>query len=150
MIIRGFEWHIEWVVIQGPHLLTAVYHAILAHIQASLRTRTVHSEVLWALNPSNNASPKQSRSLWFTLTTALQITEAIRRYGVSDATKAVLVVRVAGSDSGMREKMQAVVDGTLRPLNELSNVTDWASIKKVRLTKKFSCPSIIMSFSTVQ
>ena len=36
------------------HLQTAVYQAILAACHGSLRTKTVHSEVLWALNPTNN------------------------------------------------------------------------------------------------
>lgn len=38
------------------HLQTAIYHAILAATQDSLRTKTVHSEILWTLNPSNNVS----------------------------------------------------------------------------------------------
>ena len=36
------------------HLQTAVYYALLAQRQGCLRTKTVHSEILWALNPSNN------------------------------------------------------------------------------------------------
>ena len=43
------------------HLLTAVYHAILAQVQGALRTKTVHSEILWALNPSNNVRLLASR-----------------------------------------------------------------------------------------
>lgn len=38
------------------HLQTAIYHAVLAATQESLRTKTVHSEVLWTLNPSHNVS----------------------------------------------------------------------------------------------
>ena len=36
------------------HLRTAVYQAILAETGNTLRTKTVHSEILWALNPTNN------------------------------------------------------------------------------------------------
>jgi EKC/KEOPS complex subunit CGI121/TPRKB len=36
------------------HLQTAIYYALLAQSQECLRTKTVHSEILWALNPSNN------------------------------------------------------------------------------------------------
>ena len=36
------------------HLQTAIYYALLAQGQGCLRTKTVHSEILWALNPSNN------------------------------------------------------------------------------------------------
>ncbi|THH16927.1 hypothetical protein EW146_g3798 [Bondarzewia mesenterica] len=95
------------------HLQTAIYQAILAEVQSSLRTKTVHSEMLWALNPSNN------------------ITEAIRRYGVSDTSTALLVVRVASPDlQDVEGKMRAIVEGNIRPLSELDTLTDWPVIKK--------------------
>ncbi|GLB33373.1 putative CGI121 TPRKB family protein [Lyophyllum shimeji] len=91
------------------HLQTAIYHAILAESQNSLRTRTVHSEVLWMLNPTNN------------------ITEALRRYGVSDKTASVIVVSMDGATS---DKMAAAVTGALSPFGALDTVTDWAAVKK--------------------
>ncbi|KAI0368477.1 CGI-121-domain-containing protein [Pilatotrama ljubarskyi] len=95
------------------HLQTAVYQAILAHAQGSLRTKTVHSEILWTLNPTNN------------------ITEAIRRYGVADATSSLIVVRISSPDlENVEQRMVSVVDGTLAPLDELARITDWASVKK--------------------
>ncbi|KZV63249.1 CGI-121-domain-containing protein, partial [Peniophora sp. CONT] len=95
------------------HLQTAVYQAILAEKQGALRTKTVHSEILFALNPSNN------------------ITEAIRRYGVSDTTSALIVVRVASPDlSDVEGKMKAVVTGDLESLSTLQENTDWAAVKK--------------------
>lgn len=36
------------------HLQTAIYQALLADSQDSLRTKTIHSEILWALSPNNN------------------------------------------------------------------------------------------------
>ncbi|KAG5645762.1 hypothetical protein DXG03_005299 [Asterophora parasitica] len=94
------------------HLQTAIYQAILAEAQGALRTRTVHSEVIWALNPTNN------------------ITEALRRYGVSEKTTAVIVVRIDGPEEGVEEKIAAAVAGTLTPFTELDTVTDWAAVKK--------------------
>jgi len=95
------------------HLQTAIYQAILAESQGSLRTKTVHSEVLWVLNPSNN------------------ITEAIRRYGVSDTTTALFVVRITSPDlTDIEAKMNAVVLGTLSSLSTLDKITDWSAIKK--------------------
>lgn len=64
-----------------------------------------------------------------------QITEAIRRYGVADATKSLIVVRICSPDldrEDVKGQMQKVVEGTLVSLEELSNITDWASIKKVQ------------------
>ncbi|GJE83965.1 CGI-121-domain-containing protein [Phanerochaete sordida] len=94
------------------HLQTAIYHAILAATQDSLRTKTVHSEVLWTLNPSNN------------------ISEAFRRYGVTDDSKALFVIRIDKDVSDIVPKMQAAVKGTVAPLSSLSNITDWAAVNK--------------------
>ncbi|KAF9475898.1 CGI-121-domain-containing protein [Pholiota conissans] len=97
------------------HLETAVCQALLAASQDALRTRTVHSEVLYNLNPTHN------------------ITEAIRRYGVSDANTDVIVVRIDSPEltpEAVLKKMEAVVVGTLSPFSDLENITDWASIKK--------------------
>ncbi|KAG6813178.1 hypothetical protein H0H92_013298 [Tricholoma furcatifolium] len=91
------------------HLQTAIYQAMLAESQDALRTRTVHSEVIWALNPTNN------------------ITEALRRYGISDQTNAVIVVSMDGAPE---EKMGAGIAGTPSPFSELEKVTDWASVRK--------------------
>ena len=65
-----------------------------------------------------------------------KITEAIRRYGVSDLTSALFIVRIGGpeiSPSRVQEGMDAVVSGTLVPINELREVTNWFTIKKVRV-----------------
>ncbi|KAF8075958.1 CGI-121-domain-containing protein [Lyophyllum atratum] len=91
------------------HLQTAIYQAILAESQNALRTRTVHSEVLWALSPTNH------------------ITEALRRYGVSDSTTSVIVVGIEGASA---EKMGAAVAGDLSPFAGLGTLTDWRAIKK--------------------
>ena len=115
------------------HLQTAVYQAILAQAQRSLRTKTVHSEILWALNPTNNVY------IFFFLqirrssiiSSVPQISEAIRRYGLADNTSSLIVVRITSPDLGsVKELMSSVVSGTLSPLEELSNITDWASVKK--------------------
>ena len=60
-----------------------------------------------------------------------QITEAIRRYGVADTTTSLIVVRIGPSDlSNVEQSINAVVSGKLSPLEELSTITDWASVKK--------------------
>ncbi|PCH41684.1 CGI-121-domain-containing protein [Wolfiporia cocos MD-104 SS10] len=95
------------------HLQTAIVQAVLAEVQGSLRTKTVHAEILWALSPNNN------------------ITEAIRRFGVSDTTAALFVVRIAPPDLGdVQARMLAVVSGDISPIGDLGQFTDWASVKK--------------------
>ncbi|KAJ8085805.1 hypothetical protein PM082_004623 [Marasmius tenuissimus] len=98
------------------HLQTAIHQAMLAESQNSLRTKTVHSEILFAMNPTNN------------------ITEAIRRYGVTDSSSTLLVVYICDfspiSPAKVEEKMKKAVDGTLEPLIKLKESTDWQRVKK--------------------
>ncbi|KAG6890195.1 hypothetical protein C0992_002852 [Termitomyces sp. T32_za158] len=89
--------------------LTAIYQALLAESQGALRTRSVHTEVLWALNPTNN------------------ITEGLRRYGVSEQTAAVIVVSMDGTS----ESLGAGIAGTLVGLDALGELTDWERVCKV-------------------
>jgi EKC/KEOPS complex subunit CGI121/TPRKB len=63
-----------------------------------------------------------------------QITEAIRRYGVSVGTSDLLLVRVDSpqlSATDVEGKMRQVVKGDWVSLSELENITDWSTIKKV-------------------
>ncbi|KAH9956799.1 CGI-121-domain-containing protein [Russula dissimulans] len=101
------------VVTSVLHIQTAIAQALLSATQNTLRTKTVHSEVIWALNPSNN------------------ITEALRRYGVSDDSTALLVIRIHPLEtSDVKSRMCAVVEGTLVPISELEGLTDWIAVKK--------------------
>ncbi|KAF8826353.1 hypothetical protein HHX47_DHR5000320 [Lentinula edodes] len=66
----------------------------------------------------------------------LYITEAIRRYGVSDTTKALLVVQIMNSSattasiSDVEIKMKKVVNGTIVSFDELARLTDWNTVEK--------------------
>ncbi|TDL14659.1 CGI-121-domain-containing protein [Rickenella mellea] len=95
------------------HVQTALYQSIIAFTQSALKTKTVHSEVLWSLNPTNN------------------ITEALRRFGISDSSTAIVVARVGPQSdrSVIEEQMREVIQGRLVPL-DLHNLTDWSAIKK--------------------
>lgn len=95
------------------HLQTAIYQALLSEAQGQLRTKTIHSEILWALNPTNN------------------ITEAIRRYGVSDASTTLIVIRVDVSNiPDVQRRMCDIVQGSMVTFEALKQMTDWSTIKK--------------------
>lgn len=71
----------------------------------------------------------------------MQISDAIRRFGVSDQTRSLLVVRVGNIDSytgsiltdeELRLNMESVVQGRAAGLDEnLSHITDFSQIHKV-------------------
>ncbi|KAF7433549.1 hypothetical protein PC9H_005507 [Pleurotus ostreatus] len=97
------------------HLQTAIYQAVMAEAQGALRTKKVHSEIVWILNPTNN------------------ITEALRRYGVSDTTRSLLVVRIDGPDlpaERAKKDMDAIISGETVPLDKLQDITEWNTVKK--------------------
>jgi len=122
------------------HLQTAIYYSLLAQSQGSLRTKTVHSEILWALNPSNNVRISIPIKLTHVSNLCLQISEAIRRYGISDSTTSLLVVEI-GTLPSHHDKIKATVNGTVSPFSRLSEITDLATIKKVRHTNLRPAPT---------
>ncbi|KAJ9123927.1 hypothetical protein QFC22_000718 [Naganishia vaughanmartiniae] len=120
------------MIVSREHIVMAVYQALQAASTGTLKTRTVHSEVLLALHPSNN------------------IADAIKRFGISGTTKTLLLVRI-GSPSptcdqpsvdpsqevvdayqqSLVDQMAELVDGELVSLQQLSQTTDWKAIKKL-------------------
>ncbi|WFD18083.1 hypothetical protein MCAP1_000295 [Malassezia caprae] len=97
------------LVLSRQQLLTAVMQAIVAADRLSqrdeapvgMKTPSIHSEILWTLNPNNN------------------IADALRQFGVSASTETLILVRVdalppAGPDpAALAQHMDALVDGTL-------------------------------------
>ncbi|KAG8995770.1 hypothetical protein FRB95_013371 [Tulasnella sp. JGI-2019a] len=110
-------------IVSREHLLAAIMVAIVAASHGSLTTKTVHSEVLWALNYSNN------------------ISESIKRFGVGNSSTSVIVVRVGDinpldpkgprlSATEITQMMKAVVQGQLTSLDDVPEVTDIPLVKK--------------------
>ncbi|GAA5851853.1 hypothetical protein JCM9279_001908 [Rhodotorula babjevae] len=95
------------------HLLTAVQQTLLAQADGMLKTKTLHSEVLWMLEPGTN------------------ITDSLKHFGLSPSTSSLVLVHIAktGEDAtaeGERlasedvlRRMEAVVEGELVSLDAL-------------------------------
>ena len=68
------------------------------------------------------------------LTLAIQqITEALRRFGVSDQCKDLLVIRIGPPhvrQGEIEQQMKNVVAGELSSMEKLRGVTDWGLVKK--------------------
>ncbi|WVQ78803.1 hypothetical protein IAT38_000894 [Cryptococcus sp. DSM 104549] len=80
------------------------------------RSHNLHSELLLLLSPNNN------------------ITDSIRRHGISDSTTRLAVVRFGGAGETVEqvwEGMSKVVDGELVGWDSLEEETDWARVDKV-------------------
>jgi len=100
------------------HLQVALLQSLVAEAQGKLRTKTIHSEIIWTLNPTNN------------------ITEALRRFGISKDTKTLILIQVLNETekvdaSRAESSMKDLVKGSLVPLAQISECTDWARVRKV-------------------
>lgn len=101
------------LITSSLHLETAIYQALLSESQGSLRTKTIHSEIIWALNPTNN------------------ISEAIKLFGVSSRTTDLILVHAATSNAcDVHQKMRNIVEGSLVPMSTIPDSTSWADVKK--------------------
>ncbi|KAI6033816.1 kinase binding protein CGI-121-domain-containing protein [Pisolithus microcarpus] len=101
------------LITSSLHLETAIYQALLSESQGSLRTKTIHSEIIWALNPTNN------------------ISEAIKLFGVSSRTTDLILVHAATSNAcDVHQKMLNIVEGSLVPMSTIPDSTSWADVKK--------------------
>ena len=104
-------------------MITALYSTIFSTLPTSpettpkTRTHNLHSEILLGLSLGTN------------------ITDSIRRHGISNDSKRVLVVRIGGQESAevIWEGMKALVDGTSVGLEQLDRGTgvDWSRVDKV-------------------
>jgi EKC/KEOPS complex subunit CGI121/TPRKB len=83
------------------------------------RSHNLHSEILLTLHTNNI------------------ISEAIKKFGISDSTRTLCVVRFGSSQQAdVWRDMEKVVQGQLVPLSKLDSdeYADWKSLDKVRRT----------------
>ncbi|CAO1629040.1 unnamed protein product [Sympodiomycopsis kandeliae] len=103
-------------------LLNACHLAIIAAEEGNMKTKTLHSEVLWNLMPGSN------------------ISESLKKIGISSTTSTLILVQITDRNKQASEvltQMQNVIGtGTsarLSPngLENLSSTTDWKSVQKL-------------------
>ncbi|KAJ9636245.1 hypothetical protein H2199_007920 [Coniosporium tulheliwenetii] len=110
-------------ILSPIHLLSAVYRAIVDSLNSRLRSRNIHSEIVFSLSPNNN------------------IAEAFRRFGITDSTTSLLAVKVGSPDSpnitaeSVQKHLTEVVSGTPMRFGE-EELERIADVKKIRKTYK--------------
>lgn len=93
-------------------LQLAASKSLEAQKHGGLKTRSLHAELVFSLSGTR------------------QITDSLKRFGVSDGISAVLVARFnATADELVR--IRDAVKGTETPLDKLPSLTDAAQLKKV-------------------
>ncbi|MBN3298413.1 TPRKB protein, partial [Amia calva] len=107
------------MVLDPFQILVAANKAVHLQRIGKLKTRTLFSEIIFNLSPTN------------------KISDAFQKFGISDSDTAVLIVLVREKDDeeeeegGILEDIVALVDGQQVPLEELSDLSDVAKIKKL-------------------
>ncbi|KAJ5294445.1 hypothetical protein PENANT_c006G06825 [Penicillium antarcticum] len=107
------------MLLSRAHATAAVFRAVNDYMHNRLKSRNVHSEIVFSFNSTNN------------------IAESFRRFGIADSTKDLLVVKVSVSPEITHESVAAhlcaTVQGTSVPFDDqtLAEVHDVNKIKRV-------------------
>ncbi|ELR05343.1 hypothetical protein VC83_06536 [Pseudogymnoascus destructans] len=110
------------VIVSKVQILAAAFRAINDNLEGRLRTRNVHSEMVFCLSPNNN------------------IAESFRRFGVSPTTTSLIAIKTTTPSSpssltpaSIQAHLASAVEGKQVPFSdeELGMVTDWARVRKV-------------------
>lgn len=94
-------------------VLAAATKAINAKANGKLKTRSINSEILFNISPSNN------------------ITESLKIFGVSPSDSAVLAVTINDFDGLKIQNAAHHLDAEMKPLELLKRYTDEDGMKKV-------------------
>ncbi|KAG9790355.1 hypothetical protein KCU88_g1239, partial [Aureobasidium melanogenum] len=117
------------MVVSTKHALAAAFRAINDYMNDRLKSRNIHSEIVFSLSPNNNVPV-----LTFL---PLQIGEAFRRFGVSETTRDLLVMKVATTPQitleSVSQHLSTHIQGNEVPLDDATfqQTADFDRIRKV-------------------
>ncbi|KAG9335888.1 hypothetical protein JZ751_003545 [Albula glossodonta] len=102
------------MVVDPFQVLVATNKALHLQKAGKMKTRTLYSEIIFNLSPTNN------------------ISEAFKRFGISDSDEAVQVVLVHTEEERTNtDDILSRVDGQQIPVDRVSSLSDTAKIKKL-------------------
>ncbi|KUJ24562.1 CGI-121-domain-containing protein [Mollisia scopiformis] len=108
------------VIVSKIHALAAVYRAVNDLLANRLRSRNVHSEIVFSLSPNNN------------------ISESFRRFGIQPTTTSLLLIKVSTptsetSPSDLSSRLSTQIQGDAVPFTdeEIGTMTDLGRVRKI-------------------
>ncbi|KAJ9294166.1 hypothetical protein DTO271G3_7028 [Paecilomyces variotii] len=106
------------MILSRTHILAATFRAVNDYLNGRLKSRNVHSEIVFSLSPNNN------------------IAESFRKFGLTDATKDLLVIKVSVSPEithdSVAQHLGETVEGSPVQFSDetLSAISDVSKIRK--------------------
>ncbi|KAL9010947.1 MAG: hypothetical protein Q9173_004169 [Seirophora scorigena] len=106
------------IIISSNHLLAAVFRAAKDWLDGRMKSKNVHSEIVFCLSMNNN------------------IAESFRRFGISPATTSLYAIKVSRTPSvnvaTVQQHLSDSIEGNPLPFEErrISKFTDIARVKK--------------------
>ncbi|RHZ55519.1 EKC/KEOPS complex subunit CGI121/TPRKB [Aspergillus thermomutatus] len=106
------------MVLSRTHILSAIFRAVNDYLNGRLKSRNVHSEIVFSLSPANN------------------IADSFRKFGITDSTRDLLVVKVSVTPDVTHDLVAAHLQQSIEgcPVQfadeTLSEISDVSKIKK--------------------
>ncbi|KAI7877154.1 CGI-121-domain-containing protein [Lichtheimia hyalospora FSU 10163] len=104
------------LILNPFHALLAVNRAVHDEQNNQLKSHNINSEIVIELSPN--------------AVTRTQIAQSLRRFGISDNSQNLLVIKVGGEAGDVQQDMINNIKGELVPLSELDQMHDIKSIQK--------------------
>lgn len=102
------------MILDPFHVVVAGHKALHLFQQGKMKTRTLHSEILFNLSPSTN------------------INDSFKKFGILDSTKDILAVMMTKENAiGKISELSKQIKGTLVALPSLTTVSDHEKIRKI-------------------
>ncbi|CAK4034357.1 EKC KEOPS complex subunit [Lecanosticta acicola] len=103
------------VLLSRNHVFSACFRAINDMINHRMKSRNVHSEIVFAMSPNNN------------------IAESFRRFGIQDDSKNIVAVKVGSDRETVEKHLFANVQGNASQLDDetLASLHDAGRLRKI-------------------
>ncbi|KAJ6092633.1 hypothetical protein N7486_007922 [Penicillium sp. IBT 16267x] len=124
------------MVLSRTHAITAIFRAVNDYLNNRLKSRNVHSEIVFSFLAANN------------------IADSFRKFGIADSTKDLLVVKVPVSSEithdSVATHLETSIKGTSVTFDDqiLSEISDIAKIKKVYKLGALPTPGVKQASGT--
>lgn len=122
-------------------MFAAIFRAVNDYLNGRLKSRNVHSEIVFSLSPTNNV--RSSNTFHERGRSCFQIADSFRRFGLTDTTENLIVVKVSVktdiTHNSVAEHLKEVIDGTPASFDD-ETIFSFSDIERIRKVYKINTP----------